>query len=137
MAFPDYGTSITLAAARTCAAAAEAAAAKNGLQVVIAIVDTGGNLVLLQRMDNAHLGSIAIAEKKARTAVSLRRDTKYFENLIAQGGINMRMLGVEAIIPLEGGVVLLKDGKIIGAVGISGANAAEDGNIAAAAAAAV
>lgn len=137
MAAPNYGPNITLAAARKCAAAAEALAEKNGWQVVIVVVDTGGNLVLLHRMDNAHLGSLAIAEKKALTAVGFRRDTKHLENQLAQGGVYLRMLGADNMLPMEGGVLLVKDGKIIGAVGISGASAAEDGQAAAAAAAAV
>jgi glc operon protein GlcG len=137
MAFAEYGTSITLAAAKTCAAAAEVFAVKHSWQVVIVIVDVGGNTVVLHRMDNAHLGSIAIAEKKAKAAVGFRRDTKAFEELIAEGGVNLRVLSAEPMIAMEGGVLLVKGGKIIGAVGVSGAAAAEDGQVAAAAAAAV
>lgn len=137
MAFPNYGTSITLAAAQKCAAAAQAVAEKNGWQLVNAIADVGGNIVLLHRMDNAHLGSGAIAEKKARTAAGFRRDTREFEASLAQGGENLKMLGAGNILPMEGGVLLLKDGKIIGAIGVSGAKSTEDGQAARAGAAVI
>lgn len=137
MSFPDYGTSITLAAAKSVAAAAQASAENNGWQVVIVIVDTGGNPVLLHRMDNAHLGSVAIAEQKAKTAVGFRRDTKIFEGAVALGGEHLKILGAGNILPMEGGVLLLKEGKIIGAVGVSGAQPSEDGQVAASGAAAV
>ena len=111
-------------------AGAEAEARKNNWNVVIAIVDTGGNLVMLQRMDDAQFGSIDVAKGKAHTAVAFRRPTKAFQDLIAQGGVNLRLLKLEGASPLEGGVPIVVGGKIIGAVGVSGVTSQQDAQIA-------
>ena len=121
-----YGPVITYAQAKVVLAAAEAEAVKNNWPVVIVVVDSGGNPVLLHRMDNAHLGSLEIAEGKARTAVNLRRPTKNLQEAIAKGGAALRLLGVEGIMPLEGGIPIIVDGKIIGGIGVSGVNSAQD-----------
>ena len=108
---------------------AEAEARKNNWPVVIAILDSGGQVVMLQRMDNAQWGSIEVAKDKARSAVAFRRPTKVFQDLIAQGGANMRLLNLTGASMLEGGIPILVDGKIVGAVGVSGVTAQQDAQI--------
>ena len=134
---PSYGSPITLAQARKVAAAAEAEAAKNKWNVVIAIVDTGGNLVLLERMDDTQIFSIEIAQKKAKTANGMRRPSKVFDDLIANGGAGVRVLGIDALAPIEGGIPLIVEGKIVGAIGVSGVTSQQDGQIATAGVAAL
>ena len=134
MAAPiEYGPPIPLALAKRVAAKAEAEAAANGWAMVIAIADSGGHLVLLHRMENAQLGSIAIAEGKARTAVNFKRPTKAFEEVVSAGGLGLRVLTMEGVYALEGGVPLMQHGRIIGAIGVSGASAHQDGQVSAAA----
>jgi len=127
---PPYGAPITLEQAKKAMAGAEAEARKNSWNVVIAIVDSGGNLVMLQRMDNTQFGSIDVAKGKAHTAVAFRRPTKAFQDLIAQGGVNLRLLKLEGASPLEGGVPVIQDGKIVGAIGVSGVTSQQDAQIA-------
>ncbi len=135
--YPSYGSPITLAQARKVAAAAEAEAAKNKWNVVIAIVDTGGNLVLLERMDDTQIFSIEIAQKKAKTANGMRRPSKVFDDGIAGGATGIRVLGIDALAPIEGGIPLIVEGKIVGAIGISGVTSQQDGQIATAGVAAL
>src|SRR5260370_4573778 len=123
---PPYGVPITHDAAMNAVAAAEAEAKKNKWLMVIAVVDSGGRLVAFSRMDNAQLGSIDIAMGKATTANNLRRPTKALQDLVAQGGANLRMLAAPGVTPLEGGVPIVADGKIIGAIGVSGAASDQD-----------
>jgi glc operon protein GlcG len=125
-----YGSPISLDQAKKAMAGAEAEARKNNWNVVIAIVDSGGNLVMLQRMDNTQFGSIDVAKQKAHTAVAFRRPTKAFQDLIAQGGVNLRLLKLEGASPLEGGVPVVLDGKIVGAIGVSGVTSQQDAQIA-------
>jgi len=124
-----YGTPIDMAAAKKAMAAAEAEAVKNGWAVAIVIVDSGGNLVMLQRLDNAQLSSVRIAQQKARTAVEFRRPTKIFEDAVAGGGIGLRVLTFDASVA-EGGLPIVAGGKIIGAIGVSGVQSHQDGQIA-------
>jgi glc operon protein GlcG len=124
-----YGAPIGMAAAKKAMAAAEAVAVKNGWNVAIAIVDSGANLIMLQRLDNAQLSSVRIAEQKARTAAEFRRPTKAFEDAIAGGGIGLRVLTFEASVA-EGGVPIVVDGKVVGAIGVSGVQSHQDGQIA-------
>ena len=126
---PAYGAGISLDAAKKAMAAAEAEAKKNNWPVVIAILDSGGNLVMLQRLDNAQWGSIDIAKDKARSAVALRRPTKALQDLIAQGGANLRLLNIGYSV-LEGGIPIVVDGKIVGSVGVSGVTSQQDAQIA-------
>jgi glc operon protein GlcG len=126
---PPYGVAITLEQAKKVMAAAEAEAKKNSWPVVIAILDSGGQLVMLQRLDNAQWGSIDIAKEKARSAVALRRPTKALQDLIAQGGANLRLLTLGYSV-LEGGIPILADGRIIGSVGVSGVTSQQDAQIA-------
>jgi glc operon protein GlcG len=125
-----YGTSITLEAAKKAMAAAEAEATKNNWNVVIAIVDTGGHVMMVQRANNTQLASIRIAEGKARTAVEFRRPSKALEDAVAGGGAGLRLLTVEGLTALEGGVPIIADGKIIGGIGVSGVLSSQDAQIA-------
>lgn len=126
---PPYGVGITLEQAKKVMAGAEAEARKNSWPVVIAILDAGGQLVMLQRLDNAQWGSVDIAREKARSAVALRRPTKVFQDLVGQGGANLRLLTIGFSV-LEGGIPIVVDGKIIGGVGVSGVTSQQDAQIA-------
>ena len=119
---------LTLAAAKRIAAAAEKAAAKNGWDMFIAIVDDGGNLMYLERMDDAQLGSLDVSIQKARSALLFKRPTKVMEDAVTAGRIVVMTL--PNALPVEGGLPLLADGKIVGAIGVSGATAPEDGIVA-------
>ena len=125
-----YGPPITLDAAKKVMVAAEAEATKNNWAMAIAILDSTGHLVMLHRFDNTQYGSIPVAEDKARTALDFRRPSKVFEDLIAQGGIGLRTLALRGAAPLEGGLPIIVDGKIVGAIGVSGATAQQDGQVA-------
>ena len=125
-----YGPPIGLEAAKKAMAAAEAEAVKNNWPMAIVILDSTGHIVMLHRLDNTQYGSIRVAEDKAHTALDFKRPSKVFEDLVAQGGIGMRTLGLRGATPLEGGVPIIADGKIIGAVGVSGATAQQDGQVA-------
>jgi glc operon protein GlcG len=114
--------------AKKIATAGETEAVKNNLAVVIAIVDDGGNLVYIEKMDNAQLGSIEIAIKKARTAIYFKRPTKSYEERIA-GGTNA-ILGLPEVLPFEGGLPIVVDGQFIGGIGVSGGTPQQDGIIA-------
>ena len=111
-------------------AAAEAEATKNNWNVVITIVDAGGHIVMMQRANNTQYASIRIAEGKARTAVEFRRPTKALEDAVAAGGGGLRFLAVEGLTPLEGGIPIVVDGKIIGGIGVSGVASKDDAAIA-------
>ncbi len=119
---------LNLADAKAIAAAAEAEALASKWNVTIAILDDGGNLLYLQRLDEAPLGSIVVAQEKARTALLFKRPTKAFEEMIANG--RTVMLTLPGATPIEGGLPLLNMGAIVGAIGISGAQSAEDAQIA-------
>ena len=126
---PAYGTPISLEQAKKVMAGAEAEAKKNNWPVVIAILDSGGQLVMLQRLDNAQWGSVEIAKEKARSSVALRRPTKALQDLIAQGGANLLLLNIGYSV-LEGGIPIVVDGKIVGSVGVSGVTSQQDAQIA-------
>ena len=131
-----YGAPITMEQARKAMTAAEAEAVKNSWQVVISIVDNGGRLVALYRLE-AQTASVDIAAGKATTAVAFRRPSKALEDGLAAGGAGLRILGVRAATPFQGGVPILLDGKIIGGIGVSGVTAPQDEVVAMAGAAAV
>ncbi len=124
-----YGAPIAYAVAKTAMAAAEAEATRNGWGVAIAIVDSGGNLVMIHRLDNAQLSSTRIAEQKARTAVEFRRPTKALEDAVAGGGAGLRVLSFGACVA-EGGVPIVAGGTIIGAIGVSGVASHQDAQVA-------
>lgn len=126
---------LTLEDARRIAAAAEKEAIAQGWNVAIAIVDDGGYLVHFQRLDGTQLGSCDIALAKARTAALLRRPTKLIEEAIAGGRV--AMLALPGATPIEGGLPLFHAGELVGAIGVSGVQSAQDGIVAAAGAAAL
>jgi len=121
---------LTLPDAKAIAAAAEAEAVKNEWRVTIAVFDEGGHLLFLQRLDGASLGSVAVAQEKARTALLFKRPTKAIEEAIAGGRVVM--LTLPGATPIEGGLPLLNKGEIIGAIGVSGVQSSQDGQIASA-----
>ena len=125
-----YGAPIGLDAAKKLMAAAEAEATKNSWVMAIVILDSTGHVVMLHKMDNTQYGSIAVAEDKARTALDFRRPSKVFEDLVAQGGLGMRTLGLRGATPLEGGLPITMDGKVTGAIGVSGGTSVQDGQVA-------
>jgi glc operon protein GlcG len=125
-----FGTAkyITLEAAKKMAAAGEAEARKNGWNVAIAIVDASGGLILFQKLDETQPASIAVAQGKARTAAIFKRPTKAMEEAIAGG--KLAFLSVEGIVPMQGGLPVFVDDKVIGAVGVSGVTSAQDEQVA-------
>jgi uncharacterized protein GlcG (DUF336 family) len=126
---PPYGP-LSLDQAKKAMAAAEAEARKNNWPVTIAIVDSGGNLVMMQRLDNTQFGSNEVARQKAHTAVAFKRPSKVFQDLIAQGGGNLRLLKVDGLTPLEGAVPIIVNGQVVGAIGVSGVQSQQDAQVA-------
>jgi uncharacterized protein GlcG (DUF336 family) len=119
---------LTLSVAKQVAAAAEKHARDNKWNVCIAIVDDGGHLVYFQRIDGTQTGSVLVSQRKAQTAIAFKRPSKVFEEGVA-GGRNA-LLALPGAVPLEGGLPLVVDGEMIGAIGISGVTAQQDGMIA-------
>jgi glc operon protein GlcG len=134
---PTYGSPINLEQAKKAMTAAEAEAKKNNLSMVIAILDSGGLLVMLQRLDNTQWGSIEVAKDKAYSAVAFRRPTKAFSDAIVQGGAGLRLLNLTGASLIEGGVPIVVGGKVIGSIGVSGGSAQQDAQVAQAGADAV
>lgn len=122
-----YGTNIGVDAARKVATAAVAEAQKNGWTMAVAVTDTGGNLVYYEKMDNTQIGSANVSVGKARSAVLYKRPTKAMQDALAAGGEGWRILALEGAVPVEGGLPLMMEGKIIGAIGLSGGTSAQDG----------
>jgi uncharacterized protein GlcG (DUF336 family) len=127
-----YGPAISLTDAKSILASAGIEAKENNWDVVIAIVDSGGHLVVLERMDNTQFASIEVAQGKARTSVAFLRPSKAFQDGLAAGGDALRSLKIPDLFPIEGGLPIVRDGKVIGAIGVSGVTSAQDGQIAAA-----
>ncbi len=125
-----YGEPIRLEQAEKVMAAALQEASKNNWTMAIAIVDPGGNLVLFKKMDNTQIGSVNVAISKATTANNFKRATKVFEDAVAGGGLGLRILSLPGVTPLEGGELIMLNGKIIGAIGVSGMKSTEDGQVA-------
>ena len=121
-----YGLSISVDDAKKAAAPALAEAAKNNWKVAVAIVDPAGTLVYYEKMDNTQLASANVSIDKARSAARFKRPTKAFQDALAAGGEGLRVLGIEGAVPVEGGFPLVMDGKIVGAIGVSGATSAQD-----------
>jgi len=125
-----YGEPITLEQARKMIAAAEVEAKKNEGPVAIAVVDGSGFLVAFGRMDNTQLGSVEVAIEKAKTSALFRRPTKAFEDTLAMGGAGLKILKLPGGLPIEGGLPIVHQGKIIGAIGVSGVKSTEDAQVA-------
>ena len=123
----DYGAPISNANAKKVAAAALAEAQKMNVPMVVAITDTSGNVLYMEHQDGAILGGVLVAPQKARSAALYKRPTKAFEDAIAPGGVGLRFLRLEGAIPIEGGLPLILDNKIIGAIGMSGGTGVQDG----------
>ncbi len=125
-----YGPPVSLETAKKAAAAALAETRKNNWYMAVAVVDPAGDLVYYEKMDNTQLGSAKVAVNKARSAALFKRPTKAFQDALAGGGAGLRVLGLEGAVPVEGGVPLIVDGKIIGAIGLSGDTSEHDGQCA-------
>ncbi len=134
---PAYGPPITLEQALKVMGGAEAEAKKNNWPVAVVVLDSGGNIVALHRLDNTQFGSIEVARQKAWSAVAFRRPTKAFQDAVAGGPAGVRILALEGASPIEGGLPLLVDGKIVGAIGVSGVTGEQDSMVAAAGVAAL
>ena len=121
-----YGVAISLENAKKAAEPALAEAAKNNWRVAVAIVGPAGTLIYYEKMDNTQLGSAEVAIDKARTAALFKRPTKAFQDALAAGGEGLRILTLKGVVAAEGGIPLVMDGKIVGAIGVSGATSAQD-----------
>lgn len=132
-----YGVSISTDSAKQVAAAAVAESVKNRFKMAIAVVDTGGHLVYFERMQDTQTGSVELAIEKAKTSALFRRPTKLFQDGVAGGGEGLRLLRLTGAIPIDGGMPIIQDGKVVGAIGISGGSGDQDGHIAKAGASAV
>jgi len=130
-----YGLPVSVENAKKAAAAAVAEAKKNNWTMAIAVVDPGGTLVYYEKMDNTQLGSADVAIEKARTAARFKRPSKVFQDMVAGGGAGLRILRLTGAAPFEGGVPLIIDGQIVGAIGVSGDTSDHDGQCALAGAA--
>ena len=133
----SYGRPIRLEDAKTVMAAAEAEARRHDWPMVIAIVDSGGHLVMLHRSDDAQLGSLAVARLKAETAARFKRPTKAVEDALASGAVNLRLLTVPDVAAIDGGLPLVRGEEIVGAIGVSGMLPHQDAQVAAAGVAAL
>ena len=122
-----YGLPVNLEAAKKIAASAIAEARKNNWTMAVAITDIAGDLVYLEKMDGTQTGSVRVALGKARSAVLFKRPTKVFQDVVAAGGEGLRILALEGAVPIEGGLPLLMDAKIVGAIGVSGGTSQQDG----------
>jgi glc operon protein GlcG len=125
-----YGAPITLDQAKRVMAAAELEAAKNSWPVAITILDSGGNLVMFHKVDNAQLSATTTSEGKARTSLEFKLPSKALDDAIAAGGAGMRLLALKDITPLQGGLLIVADAKIVGAIGVSGALSSQDEQVA-------
>jgi glc operon protein GlcG len=127
---PPYGEPISLELAKKAVAAATAEAKKNNWNMAVAVTDGSGSLVYLERLDNTQFGSVDVAIKKAISAAAYRRPTKDFADILAQGGPGNRMLILPYAMPIEGGLPIVINGKVVGAIGVSGGTAQQDGQVA-------
>ena len=126
----SYGPGITLENARKAAAAALAEVRRNNWTMAVAVVDPNGDLVYFEKMDDTPLGSTIVCQEKARSAARFKRPTKAFQDMLAAGGEGVRVLRIKGAVPVEGGLPIVVDGKVIGAIGLSGGTSAQDGQCA-------
>ena len=125
-----YGAPIAVVDAQKAATAALAEAQKLNVPMVIAITDTAGDLIYFVRMDGAIAGGATVAQQKARTSALYKRPTKIFEDAIASGGVGLRFLRLDRVVPIEGGLPLVQGDKVVGAIGVSGGTGVQDGMVA-------
>ena len=121
-----YGWNVSVDWAKRAAAGAIAEARKNKWLMAVAVTDTAGNLVYFERIDDTQVGSINIAIGKARSASQFRRPTKLFQDLLAKGNDFTYLLGLEGAVVVQGGIPIVQEGKITGAIGVSGGTGAQD-----------
>jgi uncharacterized protein GlcG (DUF336 family) len=126
-----YGPPISVEDAKKAAAPTLAEARANNWRMAVAIVDTAGMLVYFEKMDGTQNASVTIAQEKARTAALFKRPTKAMQDVLAAGGDGLRYLALPNATPVEGGLPLIVDGKVVGAIGVSGGTSAQDGQAAA------
>ena len=122
-----YGLPVSVEAAKKAAAAALAEAVKNHWTMAVAVVDPNGTLIYYEKMDNTQIGSAQVSINKARSAALYKRPTKALQDALASGGAGLRVMALEGAVPVEGGVPLVSEGKIIGAIGVSGDSSDHDG----------
>ena len=125
-----YGAPVSLADAKKAAAASLAEAQKLNVPMVIAVTDIAGDLIYFERMDGAIAGGVHVAQQKATTAAIYKRPTKIFEDAVAQGGIGLRFLRLDRVVPIEGGVPIVQGARLVGAIGVSGGTGVQDGLVA-------
>ena len=123
---PAYGAPIAVDAAKRAAVAAVSEARKNNWTMAVAVVDPAGMLVYFEKMDGTQNGSVEVAQDKARSAAMFKRATKVFQDNLAAGGVGLRFLGLRGAVPVDGGIPLMQDGKIVGAIGLSGGTSDQD-----------
>lgn len=136
-ALTPIGAPVSVETAKKAAAAALAEARKNNWVMAVAVVDPHGTLVYYEKMDHVQLASADVCIDKARSAALFKRPTKAFQDAIASGGAGLRIFALRGAVPVEGGVPLEVDGKLIGAIGLSGGQSNEDGQCATAGANAI
>jgi glc operon protein GlcG len=122
----SYGTPIAVELAKQVAAAALAEAKKNTWTMAVAIVDPAGDLIYFERMEHVQAASTVVAISKARSAARFKRPTKAFQDMLAAGGEGLRVLGLDGAVPVEGGLPLVLDGRVVGAIGLSGGTSPQD-----------
>lgn len=125
-----YGAPIGLAQAKKATAAAEAEAVRNGWSMVIVVMDSADHVVLQEKLDNTQYSALGGAEDKARSALQFKRPTKELEEVLARGGIGLRYPALRGAMPLEGGLPIVVDGKIVGSIGVGGGTSVQDGQVA-------
>jgi uncharacterized protein GlcG (DUF336 family) len=123
----SYGSPIRLDTAKHAAAAALEAARRNNWTMAVAVVDIAGELVYFEKMDDTQNGSVRVAAAKARSAALFKRPTKAFQDTVTASPDGVRILGLEGAVPIEGGVPLVIDSLIVGAIGVSGGTSQQDG----------
>ncbi len=136
-ALTPIGPPVNLETAKKAAAAALAEARRNNWLMAVAVVDPNGTLVYYEKMDDVQLASADVAIDKARSAALYKRPTKAFQEAVAGGGAGLRVMTLRGAIPVDGGVPLMMDGKLIGAIGLSGDASENDGKCATAGANAI
>jgi uncharacterized protein GlcG (DUF336 family) len=121
-----YGATVTLDRAKLVASAAVGEAQRRGWRMAVAVVDTGGQLVYFEKMDDTQLGSVTVCQDKARSAAHFKRPTRSFQEMVKAGGEGLRVFRIAGAVPIAGGLPLIVDGRIVGAVGVSGGTSDED-----------
>ena len=126
----SYGSPVTTEQAKKAASLALAEARANNWTMAAAVVDPNGTLVYFEKIDDTQLGSVRVAIDKARSAALFKRPTKAFQDTMAGGGVGLRVMTIRDAVPVEGGIPLVIDGKIVGGLGVSGGTSEQDGQCA-------